>query len=64
MNVNDEVIINAVIIGMTESGNPIIKTPAGVKMLIKASDVVTVRPPQLRHLRKRREARRNEYDWV
>lgn len=45
MNVNDEVTINAVIIGMTESGNPIIKTPAGVKMLIKASDVVTVRPP-------------------
>lgn len=44
MNVNDEVTINAVIIGMTESGNPIIKTPAGVKMLIKASDVVTVRP--------------------
>ena len=27
MNVNDEVTINAVIIGMTESGNPIIKTP-------------------------------------
>lgn len=45
MNVNYEVTINAVIIGITESGNPIIKTPAGVKMLIKASDVVTVRPP-------------------
>ena len=45
MNVDDEVTINAVIIGMTESGNPIIKTPAGVKMLVKASDVVTVRPP-------------------
>lgn len=45
MNIDDEVTINAVIIGMTESGNPIIKTPAGVKMLVKASDIVTVRPP-------------------
>ena len=46
MNIDDEVTINAVIIGMTESGNPIIKTPAGVKMLVKASDVVTVKVPE------------------
>lgn len=45
MNVNDEVTINAIVVGVTESGNPIIKTPSGVRMLVKASDVVTVRPP-------------------
>lgn len=40
----DEITINATIVELTASGNPIIKIPSGGKFLIKASDVNTIHP--------------------
>ena len=45
MHVDDEVTLNATIIKISEAGNPIIQTPGGIRMLVKPSDIVTVRPP-------------------
>ena len=43
INVNDIVTINARVIAISEAGNPIIQFPCGVKCLIKARDVISVR---------------------
>ena len=59
MHVDDEVTINATIIKISEGGNPIIQTPGGIRMLVRASDVVTVRPP-VPKVEKKTEKRRNE----
>lgn len=40
----DEVTFNATVIGVTESGNPIVKFNSGIRMLLKKSDVNTVHP--------------------
>lgn len=39
MNIGDEVIISAKVVGITESNNPIIQVKSGVRMLIKESDI-------------------------
>ena len=39
MNIGDEVIIAAKVVGITESNNPIIQVKSGVRMLIKESDI-------------------------
>lgn len=59
MQVDDEVTINAKIIGISEGGNPIIETPGGIRMLVRPSDIVTVRPPVAK-VEKKTEKRRNE----
>lgn len=43
-NKGDEVTFNATVIGVTESGNPIVKFNSGIRMLLKKSDVNTVHP--------------------
>lgn len=58
MEVNDEVTLNATIIKISEAGNPIIQTPSGIRMLVKPSDIVTVRPP-VPKVEKKTEKRRN-----
>lgn len=45
-NKGDDVTINAKVIDVTASGNPVIQTKSGVKMLVKASDINTIRPYQ------------------
>lgn len=40
----DIVTLNADVIGVTESGNLIIRFKSGVKVLVKASDINTVHP--------------------
>ena len=40
----DIVTLNAEVIGVTGSGNPIIRFNSGVKVLVKYSDVNTIRP--------------------
>ena len=42
MNIGDEVIISAKVVGITESNNPIIQVKSGVRMLIKESDINTM----------------------
>lgn len=42
MNIGDEVIISAKVVGITESNNPIIQVKSGVRMLIKESDISTM----------------------
>ena len=42
MNIGDEVIIAAKVVGITESNNPIIQVKSGVRMLIKESDISTM----------------------
>lgn len=59
MEVNDEVTLNATIIKISEAGNPIIQTPSGIRMLVKESDIVTVRPP-IKKVEEKKEKRRNE----
>lgn len=44
LHINDDVTVNAKVIDVTASGNPIIRTNSGIKMLVKASDINTVRP--------------------
>lgn len=44
MKAGDEITINATIVELTASGNPIVKIPSGGKFLIKASDVNTIHP--------------------
>ena len=44
VNVGDEVTLNAIVIAVSESGNPIIKINSGYKFLVKDSDINTVRP--------------------
>ena len=44
MNVGDEVTLNAVVVHITEGGNPVIKINSGYKFLVKDSDINTVRP--------------------
>ena len=43
-NIGDDVTLNAKVINISDSGNPIIRTNSGVKMLVKAEDINTVRP--------------------
>lgn len=40
----DIVTLNADVIGVTESGNLIVRFKSGVKVLVKASDINTVHP--------------------
>ena len=44
MKIGDDVTLNAKIIAMSESKNPIIELKSGVKMLVKASDINTWHP--------------------
>ena len=44
MKKNDDVTLNAVVIDITASGNPIIKLPSGITFLVKASDINTIAP--------------------
>ena len=44
MKAGDEVTINATIIELTASGNPIVKIPSGGRFLIKSTDVNTIHP--------------------
>ena len=46
MNIGDEVIISAKVVGITESNNPIIQVKSGVRMLIKESDIKSIHPYQ------------------
>lgn len=48
MNIGDDVTICGQIIDMTVSGNPIIKTRSGIKILIKPEDIKTIRPQVVR----------------
>lgn len=48
MNIGDDVTICGQIIDMTVSGNPIIKTRSGIKILIKPEDIKTIRPQVIR----------------
>lgn len=43
-SVGDEVTINATVIHVTASGNPIVKLKGGYKFLIKPSDINTIHP--------------------
>ena len=43
---NDEVTINATVIELTASGNPIVRISSGGKFLIKPSDINTIHPYQ------------------
>ena len=40
----DIVTLNAEVIGVTGSGNPIVRFNSGVKVLVKYSDINTIRP--------------------
>lgn len=42
MNIGDEVTVNAKVIGLSESGNPIIQFSSGVRVLVKKEDINTV----------------------
>ena len=44
MNKGDDVTVNAVIVDITASGNPIIKLPSGITFLVKRSDINTYTP--------------------
>lgn len=44
MNIGDEVTVNAKVIGLSESGNPIIQFSSGVRVLVKKEDINTVIP--------------------
>lgn len=44
MNIGDEVTVNAKVIGLSESGNPIIQFSSGVRVLVKKEDINTIRP--------------------
>ena len=44
INVGDEVTVNAVVVGITAGGNPVIKLKSGNRFLIKESDINTIRP--------------------
>ena len=55
MNIGDDVIISGQIIDMTVSGNPIIKTRSGIKILIKPEDIKTIRPQVIRPTEDRRK---------
>lgn len=46
MQAGDEITINATIIELTASGNPIVRIPSGGKFLIKPSDINTIHPYQ------------------
>ena len=46
MNIGDEVIISAKVVGITESNNPIIQVKSGVRMLINESDIKFIHPYQ------------------
>lgn len=46
MNIGDEVIIAAKVVGITESNNPIIQVKSGVRMLIMESDIKAIHPYQ------------------
>ena len=40
----DEVTINAIVINLSESGNPIVRLKNGMRLLIKDSDITSVHP--------------------
>ena len=61
MDVNDEVTLNATIIKMSEAGNPIIQTPSGIRMLVRPSDIVTVRPP-VKKVEEKKVRKKNDKD--
>lgn len=44
MNVGDEVTLNAVVVHVTASGNPVVKLNSGYKFLVRQSDINTERP--------------------
>ena len=43
-HIGDDVTLNARVIGVTLSGNPIVKFPSGTRVLVKESDIVAIRP--------------------
>ncbi len=40
----DEVTINAIVINVSESGNPIVRLKNGMRLLVKDSDITSVHP--------------------
>lgn len=40
----DEVTINALVIAVSESGNPIVRLKNGMRLLVKDSDITSVHP--------------------
>lgn len=44
VNVGDEVTLNAIVVAVSESGNPIIKINSGYKFLIRETDINTIYP--------------------
>ena len=40
----DEVTINAIVINVSESGNPIVRLKNGMRFLVKDSDITSVHP--------------------
>ena len=40
----DEVTINAIVINVSESGNPIVRLRNGMRLLVKDSDITSVHP--------------------
>jgi len=44
MKIGDEVTVAGVIVDITASGNPIVKTKNGGKFLVQASEIKTIRP--------------------
>lgn len=42
--VGDIATLNAVVVGVTEGGNPIVKFNSGVRLLVKDSDITSVHP--------------------
>jgi hypothetical protein len=44
MKIGDEVTVAGVIVDITASGNAVVKTKHGVKFLVQASEIKTIRP--------------------
>ena len=40
----DEVTINAIVINVSESGNPIVRLKNGMRLLVKDSDITSIHP--------------------
>ena len=44
VNVGDEVTLNAIVVAVSESGNPIIKINSGYRFLVRETDINTICP--------------------
>ena len=43
MEINDEVLVKGKIVGFTESGNPFVEFPSGIRVMVKKDDVIDLK---------------------